>query len=81
MASRIWMVRRGEPVLDFPDTYEELLEKHSSWRCTGGDRVGGAAARRDRCPHRSPGRTPRRLLRDPPARASSQFDGESNQLT
>jgi len=28
VASRIWLVRRGEPVLDFPGTYDELLEKH-----------------------------------------------------
>jgi ATPase subunit of ABC transporter with duplicated ATPase domains len=28
VASRIWLVRRGEPVLDFPGSYAELLEKH-----------------------------------------------------
>jgi ATPase subunit of ABC transporter with duplicated ATPase domains len=28
VASRIWLVRKGEPVLDFPGKYEELLEKH-----------------------------------------------------
>jgi len=28
VASRIWLVRRGEPILDFPGTYAELMEKH-----------------------------------------------------
>jgi ATPase subunit of ABC transporter with duplicated ATPase domains len=28
VATRIWLVRRDEPVLDFPGTYAELLEKH-----------------------------------------------------
>jgi ATPase subunit of ABC transporter with duplicated ATPase domains len=28
VATRIWLVRRGEPVLDFPGNYTELLEKH-----------------------------------------------------
>ncbi len=28
VATRIWLARRGEPVLDFPGKYEELLEKH-----------------------------------------------------
>ncbi len=28
VATRIWLLRRGEPVLDFPGTYQELLEKH-----------------------------------------------------
>jgi ATPase subunit of ABC transporter with duplicated ATPase domains len=28
VATRIWLVRRGDPVLDFPGTYQELLEKH-----------------------------------------------------
>jgi ATPase subunit of ABC transporter with duplicated ATPase domains len=28
VATRIWLLRRDEPVLDFPGTYQELLEKH-----------------------------------------------------
>jgi ATPase subunit of ABC transporter with duplicated ATPase domains len=28
VATRIWLVRAGEPLLDFPGTYAELLEKH-----------------------------------------------------
>jgi ATPase subunit of ABC transporter with duplicated ATPase domains len=28
VATRIWLVRRGEPILDFPGKYQELLEKH-----------------------------------------------------
>jgi ATPase subunit of ABC transporter with duplicated ATPase domains len=28
VATRIWLVRKGEPVLDFPGKYQELLEKH-----------------------------------------------------
>jgi ATPase subunit of ABC transporter with duplicated ATPase domains len=28
VATRIWLLRKGEPVLDFPGTYQELLEKH-----------------------------------------------------
>ncbi|HEY7725979.1 MAG TPA: ATP-binding cassette domain-containing protein [Anaeromyxobacteraceae bacterium] len=28
VATRVWVLRAGEPVLDFPGTYAELLEKH-----------------------------------------------------
>ena len=28
VATRIWYVRAGEPVLDFPGTFDEFLEKH-----------------------------------------------------
>ncbi len=28
VASRIWLVRKGEPVLDFPGTFDEFVEKH-----------------------------------------------------
>jgi ATPase subunit of ABC transporter with duplicated ATPase domains len=28
VATRIWLVRKGEPILDFPGEYQELLEKH-----------------------------------------------------
>jgi ATPase subunit of ABC transporter with duplicated ATPase domains len=28
VASRVWVLHRGEPVLDYPGTFDELLEKH-----------------------------------------------------
>jgi ATPase subunit of ABC transporter with duplicated ATPase domains len=28
VASRVWVMHRGEPVLDFPGTFDELVEKH-----------------------------------------------------
>ncbi len=27
-ASRIWVCHRGEPVLDFPGSFDEFVEKH-----------------------------------------------------
>ena len=29
VGSRIWAVNRGEPVIDFPGTFDEFMEKHA----------------------------------------------------
>jgi ATPase subunit of ABC transporter with duplicated ATPase domains len=28
VCSRVWVMHRGEPVLDFPGTFDEFVEKH-----------------------------------------------------